>query len=118
MSRAKRTGVKEVGICSKTPMIASIFICISMVCVCLVCLIMCSGCTDNWDGIPITKEDELKYDNVDTNNKSGMLIILEDHSLYDIVYDKDTGVMYYRSNIYTWTLDVLYDADGKPRLYK
>lgn len=67
------------------------------------------------------KNDESKSNRVEALEKdtTSMFVIVENHTFLDVVYHKDTKVMYAVStgsyNLGTFTL--LVDADGKPMIY-
>ena len=53
-----------------------------------------------------------------TNDKTDdMLVYVETHYNYNIMYDKDTKVMYYRGTGADADLLPLYNADGSLKLY-
>lgn len=49
---------------------------------------------------------------------SGIFVEIESHLSYEIVYDKETKVMYAKSNSGTMTFCPLYNADGTLKLYE
>lgn len=52
------------------------------------------------------------------HNESGVFVAIESHLSYEIVYDKDTRVIYAKSNSGTNTFCPLYNADGTLKTYK
>ena len=57
---------------------------------------------------------------ITTNNSvktnDDMFVTVSEGSLYNVLYDKDTKVMYIKS--YRGVFEMLVNADGTPRLYK
>lgn len=63
----------------------------------------------------------VSYSNKKENKKEdeiGVFVEIESHLSYEIVYDKDTRVIYAKSNSGTNTFCPLYNADGTLKLYK
>ena len=83
---------------------------------CLVLIIMmlltCVGC-----GSPMEKVQETQQQQ--TSNKS-MFVLIETGTDYEVVYHKETKVMYTISQGYynCGTFTVMLDADGKPLLWE
>ena len=79
-------------------------------CIIIVILITCVGCSSNIATVEDTKPE---------NDFSSMFVIIESDYLwskYNIVYHKETKVMYAVSCNTVFT--VMVDADGKPLLYE
>lgn len=51
-------------------------------------------------------------------DNSGIFIEIESHLSYDIVYDKETRVIYAKSNSGAITFCPLYNADGTLKVYE
>lgn len=51
-------------------------------------------------------------------DETEIFVEIESHSSYDIVYDKDTRVIYAKSNSGTNTFCPLYNADGTLKTHK
>jgi hypothetical protein len=80
-----------------------------LICALLLCLLMCSC------GATVTREE----DNIPSENTS-MFIVLEETITWQIVYHKDTKVMYAVSIGYynCGNVTLLVNADGTPMVYE
>ena len=81
------------------------FLTLIMVAIMIFGLVGCSGTT---------------VENANESNKSSMFVVVESTSLWDVVYHKDTKVMYVVSRGYynQGTFTVMVDSEGTPLIYE
>lgn len=73
---------------------------------------ICVGCSNS--------QDETMFGEIDIKGEQSSFGLIEEYNGFDIVYDKETGVMYTMSNkSYAYgILTPLLNSDGTPKIYQ